>query len=87
MAQMDVDEKAGPGPSSSNQAFQRAKGRAYNQLRPITCDRGILHRADGSARWTQEGASVLAAVYGPRQAGVRKEDAEKAVVEAPGFPS
>ena len=49
--------------------------------RVITCERGALHRADGSARWTQDSSSVLAAVYGPRQVQIRKEDAERAVVE------
>jgi hypothetical protein len=49
--------------------------------RLITCERGTLHRADGSARWTQDSSSVLAAVYGPRQVQIRKEDAEQAVVE------
>jgi exosome complex component RRP46 len=40
----------------------------------------MLARADGSARWFQDSA-VLAAVYGPRQAMQRKEDAERAVIE------
>lgn len=41
----------------------------------------MLARADGSAKWVQEGSAVLAAVHGPHQAGQRKEDAEKAVIE------
>ena len=41
----------------------------------------MLHRADGSARWTQGGTSVLAAVYGPQSTLARKEDPEKAIVE------
>lgn len=45
------------------------------------CERSVLDRADGSAKWSQEGSSVLAAVYGPRQAKIQKEDAERAVVE------
>ena len=47
----------------------------------LTCERGILTRADGSAKWTQDSTIVLAAVYGPRQAQLRREDAEQAVVE------
>ncbi|GIL57267.1 hypothetical protein Vafri_12516 [Volvox africanus] len=66
----------GPGPGSS-----RARGRLPGQLRTLVCERSVLDRADGSARWTQEGSSVLAAVYGPRQAKIQKEDAERAVVE------
>ncbi|GLC41772.1 hypothetical protein PLESTM_001238000 [Pleodorina starrii] len=72
---MEVDA-AGPGPGSS-----RARGRLSTQLRTLVCERSVLDRADGSARWTQEGSSVLAAVYGPRQAKIQKEDAERAVVE------
>jgi exosome complex component RRP46 len=54
--------------------------------RDIKCDRGSLHRADGSATWTHDTSGVgctkvMAAVYGPRQAQARNEDAEKAVVE------
>ncbi|KAG2423446.1 hypothetical protein HXX76_015317 [Chlamydomonas incerta] len=72
---MDVD-KAGPGPGSA-----RSRGRLPAQLRTLVCERAVLDRADGSAKWTQEGSSVLAAVYGPRQAKLQKEDAERAVVE------
>lgn len=31
----------------------RADGRSVNQLRPLACSRNILHRAHGSARWSQ----------------------------------
>ena len=41
----------------------------------------MLTRSDGSARWAQDGVVVLAAVLGPRQAGAKKEDAERAIVE------
>ncbi len=41
----------------------------------------LLERADGSASWSQDGTSVLAAVHGPRQAQARKEDAERATIE------
>ena len=49
--------------------------------RGLACERGLLNRADGSAKWTQDSSSVLAAVYGPRQAQLKNEDAEHAVVE------
>jgi exosome complex component RRP46 len=49
--------------------------------RALTCERGLLSRADGSAQWGQEGSVVLAAVYGPTAAGVQREDAERSVLE------
>jgi ribonuclease PH len=45
------------------------------------CERGLLRRADGSARWRQGSTEVLSAVYGPRAAPGRKEHPEKAIVE------
>eukprot|EP00775_Hariotina_reticulata_P001352 gene1352-1693_t len=50
-------------------------------ISPLLSERSVLSRADGSAKWAQDGSVVLAAVHGPHQAGQRKEDAEKAVVE------
>lgn len=32
---------------------ERADGRSPNQLRPLACTRALLHRAHGSARWSQ----------------------------------
>eukprot|EP00955_Chlamydomonas_euryale_P086989 364262-Chlamydomonas_euryale.AAC.5 len=49
--------------------------------RSITCKRGTLARADGSATWSQEQSCVLAAVHGPRQAHLAREDSEHAIVE------
>lgn len=49
--------------------------------RDLYCERGVIQAADGSALWKQDASSVLAAVYGPKQASLRKEDAERAVVE------
>lgn len=49
--------------------------------RTLLCERSLLQRADGSARWSQDKTSVLAAVYGPRTTLGRKEDSEQAVVE------
>ncbi|ONK72180.1 uncharacterized protein A4U43_C04F16610 [Asparagus officinalis] len=55
----------------------RLDGRNPNQLRPLACSRNVLHRAHGSARWSQGDTIVLAAVYGPK-AGTRKgENPEK----------
>uniref|UniRef100_A0A1D1YW18 Exosome complex exonuclease RRP46 homolog n=1 Tax=Anthurium amnicola TaxID=1678845 RepID=A0A1D1YW18_9ARAE len=59
----------------------RGDGRTPNQLRPLACTRNLLHRAHGSARWSQGDTIVLAAVYGPK-AGTRKgENPEKASIE------
>lgn len=49
--------------------------------RPLLCERSLLQRADGSAKWAQEGSAVLAAVHGPVAAGPRKENPERAMVE------
>jgi hypothetical protein len=49
--------------------------------RPLVSERAVLERADGSAKWVQDGTAVLAAVHGPTQAGQRKEDAERAVIQ------
>ncbi|MCO5591046.1 hypothetical protein L7F22_045022 [Adiantum nelumboides] len=59
----------------------RPDGRNPNQLRPLVCSRGLLHRADGSARWSQENTIILAAVYGPKAISGRKENSERAIVE------
>lgn len=45
------------------------------------CETGVLSRADGSAQWSQEGSTVLAAVYGPLETSAAKESAEQASVE------
>ena len=47
----------------------------------MTCVRGLLQRADGSVQWSQEGTSVIAAVYGPQAAQARSENDERAIVE------
>jgi exosome complex component RRP46 len=60
----------------------RADGRRASQLRPIKCDRGVLCRADGSARWTQGGTSILVAVHGPLEAPQSQQNPHQAIVEA-----
>ncbi|GBG73635.1 hypothetical protein CBR_g16978 [Chara braunii] len=59
----------------------RHDGRTANELRPPGCIRGLLHQADGSARWSQQHTSVLAAVYGPRAISQWKENAEQAMID------
>lgn len=63
----------------------RSDGRIANQVRPMQCTRSLLDRAHGSARWSQgygaESTTVMAAVYGPKQVGGKKENAERATIE------
>ena len=47
------------------------------ELRPLSCELGLLERADGSARVLQGGTSVLCAIYGPAEVKVSKEDCDK----------
>lgn len=37
----------------------RPDGRFPNQLRSLACSRGLLHRAHGSARWSQGIINVI----------------------------
>ncbi|TYJ02289.1 hypothetical protein E1A91_A13G217400v1 [Gossypium mustelinum] len=59
----------------------REDGRSQNQLRPLACSRNILHRAHGSASWSQGDTKVLAAVYGPKAGTKKNENPEKACIE------
>ncbi|XP_002993020.2 exosome complex exonuclease RRP46 homolog [Selaginella moellendorffii] len=59
----------------------RGDGRSADQIRPLACTTGLLHRAHGSARWSQEKSIVLAAVYGPKAVSGKQENAERATVE------
>ncbi|XP_010541255.1 PREDICTED: exosome complex exonuclease RRP46 homolog [Tarenaya hassleriana] len=61
--------------------IDREDGRAPNQLRPLACSRNILHRAHGSASWSQGDTKVLVAVYGPKAGTKRNENPEKACFE------
>ncbi|KAG6772680.1 hypothetical protein NC652_017745 [Populus alba x Populus x berolinensis] len=59
----------------------RDDGRSPSQLRPLSCSRNVLHRAHGSASWSQGDTKVLAAVYGPKAGTKKNENPEKACVE------
>eukprot|EP00455_Lapot_gusevi_P011838 TRINITY_DN1553_c0_g2_i1.p1 TRINITY_DN1553_c0_g2~~TRINITY_DN1553_c0_g2_i1.p1 ORF type:complete len:244 (+),score=19.74 TRINITY_DN1553_c0_g2_i1:53-733(+) len=61
--------------------FERAQDRKANQIRPISCELGLLNRADGSARFSQDKTSVVVAVYGPVEASSRNEQIDKATIE------
>lgn len=60
----------------------RLDGRKVDQIRPITIEAGILHRAEGSAYLEWGGNKVICAVYGPRELNPRRfQEADKAVVQ------
>lgn len=42
------------------------RSRTPAQLRPLACEWGVLHRADGSARMAIGDTCVLVGVYGPK---------------------
>jgi exosome complex component RRP46 len=50
-------------------------------MRPITCEQGHLSRPDGSATMYQGDTCVMAAVYGPAEVRVNKEQLDRATVE------
>jgi exosome complex component RRP41 len=67
------DEKAG----------LRIDGRKKDEIRPITIEAGVLHRADGSAYLEWGKNKIMAAVYGPREFNPRRfQQAHKCVVRA-----
>ena len=51
---------------------KREDGRAYNEIRPLKIEAGVLERADGSAYLEVGGNKILAAVYGPRESYIRR---------------
>lgn len=53
-----IDDRSGV------ETWRRDK-RAPNQIRPPGSEKGLLHRADGSARINQGKTSVIASVFGP----------------------
>eukprot|EP01114_Cavostelium_apophysatum_P009351 TRINITY_DN22467_c0_g1_i1.p1 TRINITY_DN22467_c0_g1~~TRINITY_DN22467_c0_g1_i1.p1 ORF type:complete len:223 (+),score=16.46 TRINITY_DN22467_c0_g1_i1:65-733(+) len=59
----------------------RKDGRNEFQMRPFQTELGLLNRADGSARFTQDNSSVLVAVYGPMDVNQRKEKIDRAFVD------
>ncbi|CAK7353218.1 unnamed protein product [Dovyalis caffra] len=61
--------------------IDRDHGRSPSQLRPLSCSRNVLHRAHGSASWSQGETKVLAAVYGPKAGTKKNENPEKACIE------
>ena len=67
--------------ASDSQPLVRSDGRTSAQLRPLEAAKGLLSRADGSAKLTQGKTTVLAAVYGPMPAPRRQEELQGAAVQ------
>lgn len=60
----------------------RPDGRSPSQIRPLVADFGLLHAADGSARFAHGDTKVLVGVHGPRPPrGPRFENPERAVLD------
>jgi exosome complex component RRP41 len=60
----------------------RLDGRKADQIRPISIEAGVLHRADGSAYLEWGGNKVICAVYGPRELNPKRfQESDKAVVQ------
>ena len=57
---------------TSNDRKLRDDGRAYNEIRPLKIEAGVLKRADGSAYLEVVGNKILASVYGPRESYIRR---------------
>jgi exosome complex component RRP46 len=62
-------------------AAPRPDGRTGRMLRPMRCERGLLQRADGSARFSQQRTAVLVAVFGPCEVKKRREELDRATLE------
>ena len=50
---------------------------AMSRLRELSCELGVLERADGSARLVQGSTSVICAVYGPAEVKVSREKCDR----------
>ncbi len=51
----------------SEEKWRRVDGRAWNELRPIKIESGVLPNADGSAYIEMGRNKIIVAVYGPRE--------------------
>jgi len=60
------------GSLTTSSTKKRRDGRAFDELRPLKIEAGVLERADGSAYLEIGDNKVLAAVYGPRELHVRR---------------
>ena len=66
-----------------NENGKRIDGRAFNELRPIRIEAGVLERADGSAYIEWGNNKIIAAVYGPREVYPKHmQDPSRAILRA-----
>lgn len=56
---------------TANNKKIRDDGRAFDEIRPLKIEAGVLKRADGSAYLEVGGNKILASVYGPRESYIR----------------
>ncbi|KAI9215974.1 ribosomal protein S5 domain 2-type protein, partial [Blastocladiella britannica] len=59
----------------------RADSRNTTSIRPFQCHHGLLHRADGSARFSAGKTNVVCGVYGPTDVRSRDEMVDRATIE------
>merc|ERR1711879_483159 len=55
--------------------------RKGNQLRPMSCEQGLLKQADGSSKYSQSNSSVVAGVFGPVEVRHSEESFDKSTIE------
>jgi exosome complex component RRP41 len=61
---------------------KRTDGRAFNEIRPLKIEVGVIKNAEGSAYLEWGNNKVIAAVYGPKEAQPKhSQDPERAVVK------
>lgn len=58
----------------------RSNNRLANQIRTISCSTSILHKADGSSKFSLGDSSVMAGVFGPVSVPIRLEKIDAAQV-------
>eukprot|EP01104_Vermistella_antarctica_P006274 TRINITY_DN1698_c0_g1_i3.p1 TRINITY_DN1698_c0_g1~~TRINITY_DN1698_c0_g1_i3.p1 ORF type:complete len:205 (-),score=40.96 TRINITY_DN1698_c0_g1_i3:340-954(-) len=63
------------------QQLLREDGRTDNQIRAVGAEYGLLNQADGSARYSHQKSSALAAVYGPSEVKRSAELMDRASLE------
>eukprot|EP01083_Nonionella_stella_P208878 757688_1 len=59
----------------------RMDGRLSSQFRPIECEQGLLHRADGSCLFKNGKSSVLVGIYGPLESDRKEELIDRACID------
>ncbi|RHY17822.1 hypothetical protein DYB37_004271 [Aphanomyces astaci] len=58
----------------TNKVTVNLSGVQSKEIRPLSCEQGLLNRADGSARFSHGSTSVVASVNGPAAAKNRRQE-------------